>query len=63
MGSLGCLLMFGRELLPEVRDLSYIALFVILHIPVPEVSIRMIRGNLDSVVSGIGGLPYWFLRL
>ena len=55
--------MFGGELLPEVRDLSPIAMFFIPHIPAPAVDFRIVGGNLDRVVPGSGRLPYWFLGL
>ena len=62
-GLLGYLLMFGGELLPEVRDLSPISLFVIPYISAPEVGSWMVWGNLDRVVLGSVRLPYWFLGL
>ena len=62
MGSLGCVLTFGIELLPEVfRNLSPVANSLIPHIPDQEVGARMIGGNLESAVLGRGRLSYWFL--
>ena len=63
MGSLDCLLTFGGELLPEVRDLSPIVMFIIPDIPDPEFGSGMVGRNLERVVLWSGGLPYWFLGL
>ena len=56
----GHLLPVGGEVLPEVRDIPSAALSVIPHIPGPNVSTRMIGGNLDSVVLGVADSPSCF---